>query len=143
MSFTKIFILVLVFAYISCFCNNNTYLSGEISVDEDGLSYIDPTASKNSCINRQLSPEEEEFGKIKCCYLNADCDFTNPDPKDEDDIEKVRITDKYCLPVSQREYDNLKDVKKKYMYLNCKTLDIECNSSYLGLTIIFLILNIL
>ena len=142
MSFTKIFILVLVFAYISCICTNFTSSFDEFS--EDSFTYIDPTASKNSCINRQLSPEEEGNGKIKCCYANTDCEFYNPDPKDEDDKEKLTFKNKYCYAVTQKQYDNLKDsIKKQYSYFKCKTLDIDCNSSYLGLTIIFLILNIL
>ena len=136
--------MVLVFAYISCICSNYTSSFDELSVDEDGFSYIDLTASKNSCSNRQLSPEEEGSGKIKCCYLNTDCEMNNPSPEDKDDVEKLTIKNKSCYAVSQEEYDNLKDaIKKKYSYFKCKTLDIECNSSYLGLTIIFLILNIL
>ena len=158
MKFTKILIFVLIFGYISCRCSNISFTDLDIIDVERTAYYIDPTASKSSCINRELSSEEIEADAYKCCYYNINCKIKvdQLDPEDREDLDNTAIKGQFCTTITKDDFDNLKSTKKPNLdlILDCKAYDLECDSSsfsfsssssssYLGLSIIYLILFLL
>ena len=79
-----------------------------------------------------------ETNQYKCCYLYVK-------------VTAMSITseDKKCLPVTQAEYDNIKEVISKSKEIAEKTgvkvdkIDIDCSSSYLYISLLALIIFLL
>ena len=109
------------------------------SADEDYEVNIlvDSSASVSSCNNRELSYSEIENDVYKCCYLNAYCVMKN----EYNENDKYNL--KSCYPVTKEMYDSLGVIIEQAKSSGCQTYEIKCNSSYLGLTLIFLILFLL
>ena len=139
-SFVKIFIYVLLFVYISCTCNDLLDFDSIGYADEDYEvnKFVDSSASVSSCNNRELSSYEIVNNVYKCCYLNKYCELRN------EDNEKAKFNLKYCYPVSKQIYDNLRAfIEQEKSRSGCQVVEIQCNSSYLELALIFLILFLL
>ena len=87
----------------------------------------------SECNSRTL-----ETNQYKCCYLYVK-------------VTAMSITseDKKCLPVTQAEYDNIKEVISKSKEIAEKTgvkvdkIDIDCSSSYLYISLLALIIFLL
>ena len=109
MKLIKILIFVLILADISCECSNNYFYKYNLKDRGEYNGYIDPEASKSSCINRKFSPSESEVYAIKCCYYNIDCKIKvdQLDPKDREGLENTEIKEQHCTTLTTHFYDNL------------------------------------
>ena len=147
MRLAKICVFILIFTYISCTCSNITY--GSVEAFDETITYLDPSASVSTCTSRQLSEEEKVNDGYKCCYADIDCKIKEErlSLEDREDLDTLTIKEKACLSVDKNIYENLKYIKEQNLiFYDCKTYELICNpssSSYLGLTIISLIIFLL
>ena len=87
----------------------------------------------SECNSRTL-----ETNQYKCCYLYVKATFMS-----------VTSEDMKCLPVTQAEYDNIKEVINKTKEISEKTgvkidkINIDCSSSYLYISLLALIIFLL
>ena len=99
---------------------------------ETCLSTTKPSKA-SECNSRTL-----ETNQYKCCYLYVK-------------VTAMSITseNKQCVPVTQPEYDNIKEVISKTKEITEKTgvkvdkIDIDCSSSYLYISLLALIIFLL
>ena len=79
-----------------------------------------------------------ETNQYRCCYLYVKATFMS-----------ITSEDKKCLPVTQAEYDNIKQVITTTKEMAEKTgvkidkIDIDCSSSYLYISLLALIIFLL
>lgn len=96
------------------------------------------TASTKPSKASECNSRTLETNQYKCCYLYVKATFMS-----------VTSEDKKCLPVTQAEYDNIKEVINKSKEMAEKTgvkvdkIDIDCSSSYLYISLLALIIFLL
>ena len=111
------FILSCLYAFINSTCGTE---------EEDAYRYRD----YKDCINRAFSSEEIEEGAYKCCYLEIEYESTNT----EREVHG-------CVPLTQAQFENIRQTKRTYeMQTGVEDADIECESSFIKLGILFLVL---
>ena len=87
----------------------------------------------SECNSRTL-----ETNQYRCCYLYMKATFMS-----------VTSENKQCVPVTQAEYDNIKEVINKTKEISEKTgvkidkINIDCSSSYLYISLLALIIFLL
>ena len=111
-----IFILSCLFAFINSTC--------EI-IEENSKNFN----NYKDCINRQFSSNEIEDEAYKCCYVEI-----------EFKVENNKIEAHGCTPLSQSQYNNIDQVERTFQAdLYIEDIDIDCESSFIKLEILFLL----
>ncbi len=96
------------------------------------------TASTKPSKASECNSRTLETNQYRCCYLYVKATFMS-----------VTSEDMKCLPVTQAEYDNIKEVISKSKEMAEKTgvkvdkIDIDCSSSYLYISLLALIIFLL
>ena len=81
------------------------------------------------CINRQFSSNEIEDEAYKCCYVEI-----------EFKVENNKIEAHGCTPLSQSQYNNIDQAERTFQAdLYIEDIDIDCESSFIKLEILFLL----
>ena len=132
----QLLILILIFYYASCECLSYNGITIDDIIDDEGkFNYIDKNASEKNCRARNFSDIEKVNNYTKCCYMEQT--LVGKDGE---------IIFKGCTGLTDEVYKNLKtyiDNTKNSIQKYLKELKINCNSSYLGLTILVLLLSLL
>ncbi len=96
------------------------------------------TASTKPSKASECNSRTLETNQYRCCYLYMKAT-----------VMSVTSENKKCLPVTQAEYDNIKEVISKSKEMAEKTgvkvdkIDIDCSSSYLYISLLALIIFLL
>ena len=142
-NYQKILIFMILLSYINSKCNSVlNEKNGDTLLDildfGDNYTFKDNDASTSKCDDRDFSDyEKKNLEPHKCCYVTANCEL---------DDEVLDIHEKYdvkgCVTVTKSIYNSLgnyNSVRKSA----CKNYNLECNSSYLKIMLISLILILL
>ena len=95
----------------------------------------DPLASSSSCPKRTFDENEIDDNAYKCCYFHSTC----PDV----DLDGQKEGTNHCAPVTKIDYDQIDEAIKIAKGLGCTDVKISCISSYLKLSLIYLILMLI
>ena len=118
----KSFAFFLLFGLLNCTCTSS---ANDATVTENYLYYYDSSASASSCLQRQFSNEEVQYGAYKCCYEAADCSVTN------NDGDRVTVELKVCAAATKAEYERIDQMVEEGR-TQCSNLKIDCSSSSLS-----------
>ena len=142
-NYQKILIFMILLSYINSKCNsvlneNNGETLLDILDFGDNYTFKDNDASTSKCDDRDFSDyEKQKLEPHKCCYVTANC---------ENNDEILDIHEKYdvkgCVTVKKSIYNSLGSYNALRKSV-CKNYNLECNSSYLKIMLISLILILL
>ena len=122
-----LFFLLLILFLSQYYCQDEEgYVESECWTDDEKVS------GKKDCKDRKLGT-----GEYRCCYVKAK-------GKDEDGEKR---TAEYCMPIDEENYkrikDYIKDMEKKGKNYDLDIKSMDCNSNYLLISIMSLILLLL
>ena len=152
--FQKIVIFMLLLSYINSSCtsfldqtiknledvqnsnnaDDNTKIDPFDLLDLDDENLTDSNASSGNCHNRQFNTQFEK-GAYRCCFVKGKC------KEEADDGKQVTYDVNLCVALEKDAYDEIK--KKSYEKDEDCEIEYDCNSSYLKLVFLSLIIFLL